>query len=69
RGAQLAKWIHQQGVTDFELMTNLSKALRERLKLIAEVRPPRVTFEGDSLDGTRKWIMEVDGGSKVETVY
>jgi len=69
RGAQMIKWIHQQGITDFEQMTNLSKALREQLKQIAEVRPPRVTFEGDSVDGTRKWLVEVDGGSKVETVY
>ena len=69
RGAQLIKWIHQRGVTDFDQMTNLSKALRERLKEIAEVRPPIVTFQGDSGDGTRKWLMEVDGGSKVETVY
>ena len=69
RGAQMVKWIHQQGVTDFERMTNLSKALREKLKEIAEVRPPRVTFQGDSADGTRKWLMEVDGGSKVEAVY
>ena len=69
RGAQLIKWIHQRGVTDFDQMTNLSKTLRERLKEIAEVRPPIVTFQGDSVDGTRKWLMEVDGGSKVETVY
>ncbi|MGB1966896.1 MAG: 23S rRNA (adenine(2503)-C(2))-methyltransferase RlmN [Litorivicinaceae bacterium] len=69
RGAQLIKWIHQCGVTDFDQMTNLSKTLRERLKEIAEVRPPIVTFQGDSGDGTRKWLMEVDGGSKVETVY
>ncbi|MEC8308889.1 MAG: 23S rRNA (adenine(2503)-C(2))-methyltransferase RlmN [Pseudomonadota bacterium] len=69
RGAQLIKWIHQRGVTDFDQMTNLSKTLRERLKEIAEVRPPIVTFQGDSGDGTRKWVMEVDGGSKVETVF
>ena len=69
RGAQLVKWIHQQGVTDFEQMTNLSKSFRDQLKDIAEVRPPRVTFQGDSTDGTRKWLMEVDGGSKIETVY
>ena len=69
RGAQMVKWIHQQGVTDFDQMTNLSKSLRDRLKDIAEVRSPRVTFRGDSEDGTRKWLMEVDGGSKVETVY
>ena len=69
RGAQMVKWIHQQGVNDFDQMTNLSKSLRDRLKNIAEVRPPQVTFQGDSEDGTRKWLMEVDGGSKVETVY
>lgn len=69
RGAQMVKWIHQQGVTDFDQMTNLSKSLRDRLNEIAEVRPPKVTFQGDSEDGTRKWLMEVDGGSKVETVY
>jgi len=69
RGAQLVKWIHQQGVTDFDQMTNLSKSFRDQLKVIAEVRPPRVTFQGDSADGTRKWLMEVDGGSKIETVY
>ena len=69
RGAQMVKWIHQQGVTDFDQMTNLSKSLRDRLKEIAEVRPPKVTFQGDSEDGTRKWLMEVDGGSKVETVF
>lgn len=69
RGAQLVKWIHQQGVTDFDQMTNLSKSFRDQLKVIAEVRPPRVTFQGDSADGTRKWLTEVDGGSKIETVY
>jgi 23S rRNA (adenine2503-C2)-methyltransferase len=69
RGAQLVKWIHQHGVTDFDQMTNLSKSFRDHLKSIAEVRPPRVTFQGDSTDGTRKWLMEVDGGSKIETVY
>ncbi|MEC9077338.1 MAG: 23S rRNA (adenine(2503)-C(2))-methyltransferase RlmN [Pseudomonadota bacterium] len=69
RGAQMVKWIHQQGVTDFDQMTNFSKSLRDRLKNIAEVRPPQVTLQSDSADGTRKWLMEVDGGSKVETVY
>ena len=69
RGAQLVKWIHQQGVPDFHQMTNLSKSFRDQLKVIAEVRPPRVTFQGDSADGTRKWLTEVDGGSKIETVY
>lgn len=69
RAAQVVKWIHQQGVTDFDEMTNLAKPLREKLKAIAEVRPPIITFQGDSEDGTRKWLMQVDGGSSVETVF
>ncbi len=69
RGAQMVKWIHQQGVTDFCQMTNLSRSLRDKLGEVAEVRPPKITFEGDSLDGTRKWLVEVDGGSSIETVF
>ena len=69
RAAQVIKWIHQQGVTEFEQMSNLAKPLREKLAQIAEVRPPKIQFQGDSTDGTRKWLMEVDGGSKIETVY
>ncbi len=69
RSGQLLKWIYQQGITDFYQMTNLSKSLRAKLDSIAEVRPPRIVFKGDSKDGTRKWLIEVDGGSKIETVY
>ncbi len=69
RAAQVVKWIHQQGVTDIDAMTNLAKPLREKLKAIAEVRPPVITFQGDSEDGTRKWLMQVDGGSSIETVF
>ncbi len=69
RAAQVVKWIHQQGVTDIDAMTNLAKPLREKLKAIAEVRPPIITFQGDSEDGTRKWLMQVDGGSSIETVF
>ena len=68
RAAQLMKWIHHYGVSDFDEMTNLSKALRERLKDVAEVRGPEVVFESQSEDGTRKWVMKLDGGSSVETV-
>ena len=69
RGAQMVKWIHQQGVTNFSQMTSLPQSLRDRLSEIAEVRAPKITFEGDSSDGTRKWLVEVDGGSSIETVF
>jgi len=69
RAQQVIKWIHQLGVTDFDLMTNLSKDLREKLKTIAEIKLPEVVQQQDSADGTRKWLIRVDGGSCIETVF
>jgi len=68
RAQQVMKWIHHEGVRDFTLMTNLPKALRQRLAETAEVRPPEVVKQADSADGTRKWAVRVGGGSLVETV-
>lgn len=68
RAQQVLKWIHHGGVTRIEDMTNLGKALREKLLEIAEVRPPEIVSQQDSSDGTRKWAIRVDGGGLVETV-
>ena len=68
RAQQVMKWIHHQGVTDFDAMSNLGKALRETLKARAEVRPPEIVSQHDSSDGTRKWAIRVDGGGLVESV-
>lgn len=69
RAVQVTKWIHQHGVDDFDAMTNLSKALRQKLKEIAEIRGPEVISEQRSADGTIKWALRVDGGQAVETVF
>ena len=68
RAQQVLKWVHHAGVTDIASMSNLGKALREKLLEIAEVRPPEVVSQSDSADGTRKWAIRVDGGGLVETV-
>ena len=68
RAQQVLKWIHHAGVTQIEEMSNLGKALREKLILVAEVRPPEIVSQQDSSDGTRKWAIRVDGGGLVETV-
>jgi 23S rRNA (adenine2503-C2)-methyltransferase len=60
RAVQLMKWIHQQGVADFDVMTNLSKGLRNRLAELTEIRPPRVVHSQVSRDGTRKWLLSVE---------
>ena len=69
RATQIIKWIHQMGECDFDQMTNISKDLRERLKDIAEIKLPEVVSCQDSVDGTRKWLIRVDGGSCIEMVY
>ncbi|SFM48133.1 23S rRNA (adenine(2503)-C(2))-methyltransferase RlmN [Halopseudomonas yangmingensis] len=69
RAGQVMKWIHHFGVDNFDDMTNLGKALREKLKAQAEIRGPEVVSEDISADGTRKWVVRVASGSCVETVY
>ena len=69
RARQLLQWIHQRGVTDFEAMTDLARGLRTRLDQTAEITAPRVIREQCSSDGTVKWLLAVDGGSAVETVF
>jgi len=68
RAQQVLKWIHHQGETDIAAMTNLGKALREKLQQVAEVRPPEIVSQHDSVDGTRKWAIRVEGGGLVESV-
>jgi len=69
RASQTLKWIHQRGVIDINLMTDISKPLRERMKAVAEVRPPLITQEYRSADGSCKWIVQVESGSSVEMVF
>ena len=68
RAQQVMKWIHHQGVRDFQEMTNLGKALRDRLSQMAEITPPIIDSQDDSADGTRKWAIKVEGGALVEAV-
>ncbi|OGI45542.1 MAG: 23S rRNA (adenine(2503)-C(2))-methyltransferase [Candidatus Muproteobacteria bacterium RBG_16_65_34] len=69
RAQQVVQWIHQYGVDDFDAMTNLGKDLRARLKEIAEIRAPGVSRDQQAEDGTRKWLLGLDAGNGVETVF
>jgi len=61
RSKQLMQWIHQRGVTDFSQMTDMSKILRETLNHKACIEFPRISATQQSRDGTRKWLLSVDG--------
>ncbi len=69
RAKQLMQWLHQRGVTDFDAMTDLSKALRARLAETAEVVVPEVGEEQRSADGTIKWLYRSGAGQAVESVF
>ena len=69
RATQLLKWIYQEGVVDFDEMTNLSKSLRQYLKDHCIIAVPEIVAEQLASDGTCKWAMQMSCGNRVETVY
>lgn len=69
RATQVLKWIYQNGFDNFDAMTNLSKSLREKLQQHAEIRVPEIVSEQRSQDGTIKWLLRVDSGNCVESVF
>jgi 23S rRNA (adenine2503-C2)-methyltransferase len=66
RARQLMKWLYKRHVADFEQMTDLAKSFRQRLSEIAEVVVPAITTQQVSADGTRKWLLAMDGANGVK---
>ena len=69
RAKQLWHWLYWQGVTDFDAMTNLSKAFRADLAQAYEIRRPQVAQALNSSDGTAKWLLSYADGQETETVH
>ncbi len=69
RAQQVLQWIHFNGVKDVALMTNLSKSLRDKLIDIAEIHAPEVAYENTSPDNTHKWVLRLQDGNCIETVF
>ncbi|ACJ28233.1 Conserved hypothetical protein [Shewanella piezotolerans WP3] len=69
RADQLMKWLYHFGVSDFEQMTNINKALRAKLARKCEIVAPKIASYQKSADGTIKFAIDVGNGQEVETVY
>ncbi len=69
RAKQLLRWMHQAGVADFSVMTDISKVLREKLALESVIAGPTVVQDTVAGDGTRKWLMDVGASNAIETVF
>jgi 23S rRNA (adenine2503-C2)-methyltransferase len=70
---QIYRWAYKRGVTDFHLMSDLSKTLRASLDTGLVLSTPRIVGRDRSSDGTEKFVLEVgpDGGTarRIESVF
>ena len=69
RLGQLWQWVYHWGLRDFSQMTNLSKDYRLFLEEYFTIDLPEVVTRQISSDGTRKYLVRIQGGHEVETVY
>lgn len=69
RAGQIYKWLHVDKVETFDEMTNISKDLRQKLSDEFEIRtlePVKVLIS--KIDGTRKYLFRIKGGTIIESV-
>jgi 23S rRNA (adenine2503-C2)-methyltransferase len=68
RGRQVAGWIYRRGVTDFVMMSDLPRDLREALARCSAVGIPEVERCTPSQDGSRKFVLRFPDGARVQSV-
>jgi 23S rRNA (adenine2503-C2)-methyltransferase len=68
RALQIFRWIHRRGVMDPEKMTDLPAKLRETLRAEGLTPPAEVLDVRRAGDGTRKLVLGLAGGARVECV-
>ena len=69
RARQLMQWVHQRREDEFPRMTDLAKDLRAKLQQHAVVQAPAIVGDSTAADGTRKWLLKVDGANAVDAVF
>jgi 23S rRNA (adenine2503-C2)-methyltransferase len=69
RAQQIMQWIHQVGLVDFAAMTNLGKSLRSKLTQSSYIKLPEIVTCQKSNDGTHKWLLKLECGNCIETVF
>ena len=70
RAKQVFSWLHEKRVKSFDEMTNLSKALRERLSedYVLTVLEPVEILES-KIDSTKKFLFRLADGNVIESVW
>ena len=68
RAGQVFQWLYVEKVKGFDEMTNLSLALREKLKQNYTMCNYKIIRKQESSDGTKKYLFDVLDGNAIETV-
>jgi 23S rRNA (adenine2503-C2)-methyltransferase len=70
RAAQLFAWIYRRNVLSFDVMTDMSKSLREKLEKIAYIgRLEPGNIQKSTLSETQKFLFQLNDGLFVESVF
>ena len=69
RAKQVFHWLYHRGVTDFEAMTDIAKAMRPWLAERFVIGRPEIVEAQHSSDGTRKWLLRTADGHDFEMVF
>lgn len=68
RAQQVFKWVYERRVTDFSLMSNLSKDFRTEFANVVSFAVPQIIKHHKSMDGTEKFLFDMGQGDSVEAV-
>lgn len=68
RANQLLDWLYVKGVSSYDEMTNMPKAVREQFAEAYPLHVPEIVDKQVSVDGSRKYLLEFYDGVVVETV-
>ena len=66
---QIFRWVYQRGITDAESMTDLPRALRQRLAEDFIAPTPTLVQREKSIDGTEKFVLRLHDGRTIESVF
>jgi 23S rRNA (adenine2503-C2)-methyltransferase len=69
RARQIFGWIYRRGVTDVTKMTDLPRGLRESLAADFTLSTPEIAARERSADGTEKFLLTLDDGRQIESVF
>ncbi len=69
RSEQIWHWLYVQGAKQFIQMNNLPANLQQKLENHFTITRPEIAVKQESTDGTIKWLLKLNDGSKVEAVF